>query len=186
MAGVPLILRLNKSGLPLSWVTVEEAACLLVKEQVAWCHGDIAMVMRGGLNRVGIQSQLEIPAIIATEGDWLFKRFVPALENKLLFRRDQNLCLYCGHSFRSSELTRDHIVPRAHGGRDVWKNVVAACRRCNHRKGSRTPEGAGMELLAIPFEPNLFEFMYLANKKILADQMDFLKNGFSSNCRYSQ
>lgn len=59
------------------------------------------------------------------------------------------------------------------------ENVVSACQRCNHFKGGRTPEQAGMELLAIPFEPNIFEFMYLANRKILGDQMAYLSSRFS-------
>ena len=42
-----------------------------------------------------------------------------------------------------------------------------------------------MQLLAVPFVPNRYEFFYLANKNILADQMDFLKTQFSKNGRWS-
>ncbi len=87
--------------------------------------------------------------------------------------------MYCGFAFNDYELTRDHIIPRVQGGADIWTNVVAACRRCNHRKGGHTPEQADMELLAIPFEPNLFEYMYLANRQILGDQMEYLQARFS-------
>jgi hypothetical protein len=38
-----------------------------------------------------------------------------------------------------------------------------------------------MELLAVPFRPNVFEFMYLANHRIRGDQMDYLKARFSGN-----
>src|SRR5690606_34776009 len=103
----------------------------------------------------------------------------PLLANPMLFRRDNYLCLYCGQKFCPSLLTRDHVVPRVQGGKDRWGNVVSACQRCNHYKGGRTPEQAGMELLAIPFEPNIFEFMYLANRKILGDQMAYLSSRFS-------
>jgi len=41
------------------------------------------------------------------------------------------------------------------------------------------PEQANMELLAIPFEPNVFEFMYLANRQIRGDQMQYLKARFT-------
>ena len=68
----------------------------------------------------------------------------------------------------------------------TWVNVVAACKRCNHFKQNRTPEEAGMELLALPFEPNPAEYLALMNsKRIRADQMDFLKAQFSRNCRLS-
>lgn len=183
MTGLPFILRLNKSGMPLDWVTLEDAVCMMVKDHVIWTLGDIAHVMRGGFDRDGHQTEFHVPAIIATDGELFFKRFVPSLENSMLFRRDQDMCLYCGKTFGRRELTRDHVIPRAQGGRDIWSNVVSACRRCNHRKGPRTPEQASMPLLAVPFEPNQFEFMVFANRRILSDQMEFLKSGFSKNCR---
>ena len=102
-----------------------------------------------------------------------------ALSNALLFRRDGHRCMYCGFEFEHRGLTRDHIVPRVQGGSDTWTNVVTACARCNHHKGGRTPEQAGMALLAIPFEPNVFEFMYLANHRIRGDQMEYLQARFT-------
>ena len=65
------------------------------------------------------------------------------------------------------------------GGRDRWSNVVTACRSCNTRKGNRTPEEARMPLLAVPYVPNWAEYLALSNRKILADQMEFLKSQFS-------
>lgn len=179
----PLILRLNKSGTPLEWITPQIAACVSVKEQVVWHMGNIAITLHGGFNKLGFQSTIDIPSIIATDGDIFYQRFTPSLENYLLFRRDRNICMYCGNSFRDRELTRDHIIPKSRGGRDRWTNVVSACKRCNHRKGARCPEEARMPLLAIPYAPNHFEFLYLANRKILVDQMVFLQNGFSRNWR---
>lgn len=49
------------------------------------------------------------------------------------------------------------------------------CRECNQAKDARTPEEAGMKLLAVPYTPNLAEYLILQNRKILADQMEFLK-----------
>lgn len=136
--------------------------------------------MRGGVNASGIRSVLRLAPLIATEVHRSKReRQSPVLVNSLLFRRDNYLCMYCGRQFPASQLTRDHIVPRVQGGRDGWTNVVTACQRCNHFKGGRTPEQAGMELLAVPFEPNVFEFMYLANRRILADQMQYLSARFS-------
>jgi len=56
--------------------------------------------------------------------------------------------------------------------------VVTACKRCNARKGSHTPEEARMPLLAIPYVPNLAEYLVLRNRRILGDQMEFLKMQF--------
>lgn len=175
------ILRLNKAGTPIDWISREQAATLVVKDQVVWALGENAFEIRGGINRQGRQSFLSLPSILASEGSVKLSDFVPALVNDYLFRRDQFLCLYCGGEFSADQLSRDHILPVSRNGSDHWTNVVTACKRCNHRKADRTPEEAGMELLAIPFVPNRHEFFYLANKNILADQMEFLKTQFSRN-----
>ena len=52
------ILRLNKAGTPVSWLSREETATLLVKDQVIWSLGDTVMEIRGGYNRKGDQSIL--------------------------------------------------------------------------------------------------------------------------------
>ena len=100
--------------------------------------------------------------------------YVPPLNNETLFRRDANLCMYCGMRFASSALSRDHVRPFCQGGRDVWNNVVAACRRCNNLKASKTPEQAGLQLIAVPFTPTYAEYIYLKSRRVLADQMEYL------------
>ncbi len=175
------ILRLNKAGTPIDWISREQAATLVVKNQVVWAIGEDAFEIRGGINRLGRQSVLSLPSILASDGSVKLNGFVPALVNDYLFRRDHFLCMYCGGQFAAEQLSRDHILPVSRNGTDNWTNVVTACKRCNHRKANRTPEEAGMELLAIPFVPNRYEFFYLANKNILADQMAFLKSQFSHN-----
>ena len=62
---------------------------------------------------------------------------------RLVFERDNGACRYCGST---SDPTIDHVVPRVRGGGDEGENLVVACRRCNSRKGARTPEEAGMVL----------------------------------------
>ena len=92
--------------------------------------------------------------------------------------------MYCGKEYLDKDLSCDHILPTSRGGQNIWTNVVAACRRCNHFKQDRTPEEAHMELLALPFEPNPAEYLALMNsRRIRADQMEFLKTQFSKNCR---
>ena len=90
----------------------------------------------------------------------------------MLFR--SNVCAYCGRDFHEEDLTREHIIPFAQKGVDIWMNVVTACRACNHRKSNRTPEQANMPLLYAPYVPSLWEDFILRNRRILADQMEFL------------
>ncbi len=173
------ILRLNKAGVPVSWLTREQTATLLVKDLVIWSLGSTVIEMHGGYNRRGVQSILRLPSIIACHGKVHTECFDPPLENKFLFRRDKNICLYCGEQFIVADLSRDHVQPLSKGGRDIWTNVVTSCRRCNNRNADRVPEHANMQLLAIPFVPNQYEFLYLSNHNVLADQMEFLSARFS-------
>ena len=118
------ILRLNKAGIPVSWLTREETATLMVKDLVIWSLGNTVMEIRGGYNRMGVQSVLKLPSIVACDGKVHKENFDPPLENKLLFRRDKNICLYCGGQFSVYDLSRDHVLPLSRGGRDAWTNVV--------------------------------------------------------------
>ncbi len=61
--------------------------------------------------------------------------------------RDQARCRYCGCEC-IDDLSIDHVFPRSRGGSDKPGNLVVACVSCNSRKGDRTPEEAGMPLLA--------------------------------------
>ena len=90
--------------------------------------------------------------------------------------------MYCAALFPGSQLTRDHIVPLSRGGVDRWENVVAACRRCNQHKANHLLEEIAMELVALPYRPNNAEYLALLNsRRILGDQMEFLRGQFSKN-----
>jgi len=173
------VLRLNKAGTPIAWLSWQETATLVAKDQVLWSLGGAVRTIHGGINSCGDRSQLVLPSIIACDGRVDGSPFTSTLSNSLLFARDQYLCMYCGEQFPSRDLSRDHIVPTSRGGQDVWTNCVTACRRCNNRKGNSLLEETNLELLAIPFTPNRYEFFYLSNKDVLADQMEFLKPRFS-------
>ena len=178
------VLRTDISGMPLEWVGYQDAVRLYHLEQVAYSCGSLLYRVRGGICAMtGRQSIIEVNSIIATHGHnhaltKLGERYVPPLNNPALFKRDSRLCLYCGVVFRSRELSRDHVTPISQGGLDIWGNVVTACRRCNNHKAGRTPEQAGMQLLAVPFTPTHAEYIYLQGRQVLADQMEFLSAHF--------
>ncbi|RTY34463.1 HNH endonuclease [Chlorobium phaeovibrioides] len=84
-----------------------------------------------------------------------YKRIM--LNRKNIIRRDAFQCQYCGKT--DAPLTIDHIIPRSRGGEDSWENLITACRRCNSKKGSRTPREAGMPIMKQPQRPNHLMFM---------------------------
>ncbi|MDT8409125.1 MAG: HNH endonuclease [Wenzhouxiangellaceae bacterium] len=181
------VLRTDVSGMPLEWIGYQDAVRLIVLEQVSYALGSVLYRIHGGINAIsGNRTEVPVNAILATHGSHpsgtgFYHGYTPPLSNRALFRRDQNLCLYCGRRFPDCELSRDHVKPLAARGENTWANVVTACKRCNNHKGSLTPEQAGMQLLAIPFVPTHAEYVYLQGRRILADQMDFLVSHFPRN-----
>ena len=178
------VLRTDISGMPLEWIGYQDAARLYHLEQVAYTCGSLLYRIHGGINaKTCRRSIIEVNSIIATHGrnHALVKQrdcYIPPLNNPALFRRDSQLCLYCGEPFRYRDLSRDHVTPLIQGGADIWNNVVTACRRCNNHKAGRTPEQAGMQLLAVPFVPTHAEYIFLQGRRVLADQMEFLRAHF--------
>ena len=178
------VLRTDAAGMPLEWIDYQHTVRLSYLGQVAYSLGSLLYRVRGGVNaRTGRRSVIEVNAIVATHGinrrfSRLRRDYTPPLNNSALFRRDGHLCMYCGERFPDRRLSRDHVTPLSRDGADDWNNVVTACKRCNNHKAERTPEETGMELLAIPFSPTHAEYVYLQGKRVLADQMEFLRAHF--------
>lgn len=178
------VLRTDASGMPLEWINYQEAVRRYHLGQVLYSVGKPLYRVHGGFNSItGHRSVIEVNSILATDGEirstWKhFYRYSPPLNNPALFARDAHICLYCGGQFFDRDLSRDHVTPISKGGSDKWTNVVTSCKRCNNYKAGRTPEEAGMPLLAVPFAPTHAEYIFLKGKKVLADQMEFLKAHF--------
>ena len=163
----------------------QHAVWYYAKDRVAWETGSEAFTVKGGKCRdTGETSSVTAASIIAIRGKAMaMKSFnqVPPLNNRELFHRDRQVCPTVLASFAITKLTRDHIIPYSRNGHDAWMNVVTACRPCNERKGQPLlPEEASMELIYAPYVPNRAEFLILANRRILADQMEFPKQHVSA------
>ena len=172
------VLQLNIAGQPQCWLTREDAATLAVKGRVAWSASQTELMMTGGFSRAtGERSVVSFNSIIAVRG--AENRFSSvnriALTNRSLFARDRHICAYCGDQFlKNSLLSRDHVIPTSRGGEDIWTNVVTACKPCNHKKANKMIDDKSLKLLYVPYKPCQSEALMLANRNILADQLDFL------------
>ena len=51
----------------------------------------------------------------------------------------QGVCHYCEQKFTKDDLSMDHVVPLARGGKTTKSNCVVACKTCNHEKKYQTP-----------------------------------------------
>lgn len=189
MRQLPKVLRLDIAGNPVEWITYEDYAYYYAKDLIGWSMGDLDVDVYGGKSRMtGLQTVMPMNTIVAIKGKVSEKqmrqnRRVP-LSNDALFKRDLNICAYCGDHFTKGQLTKDHIHPVSKGGKDIWTNVVAACAHCNQkRKQDMTLEEAGLELLYVPYTPNKAEWLILKGRNILADQMQFLMKQVPKNSR---
>ncbi len=139
------VLVLNNSFEPLHFCVARRAIVMVItgRAQQVECDGFMIRSFRASFacpTVIRLNRYIRIPNF----GGVSFSK-------KNVLRRDRKTCQYCGSNH--TEMTIDHIIPRSQGGRTEWLNVVAACRKCNLKKGSRSPDDSGMNLIREPFKP---------------------------------
>ena len=137
------VLVLNASYEPINVCTVRRAVVMIFKG-VARAEEHNGHVLRAA------KITMRAPSVIRLT-DYIHIPYKNrSLSRKNILLRDSSMCQYCRKHLPPAELTLDHIVPRSRGGESSWDNLVACCKRCNHRKGNRTPEESGMMLMRHP------------------------------------
>jgi 5-methylcytosine-specific restriction endonuclease McrA len=112
------------------------------------------------------RTRIRAPEVVALQHFDRLPTAAVAFSRRNVAKRDHFTCQYCGSQPGVTELTIDHVLPRAQGGQSSWTNCVAACADCNARKADRTPEQAGMRLKRAPARPDwkpLYALHTLAN-----------------------
>jgi len=94
-----------------------------------------------------------LPAVIVLKSVVKFRFTTVVCNRQNIVWRDNNQCQYCANYFPYDKLTMDHVIPKSRGGKNTWENLVAACKKCNQKKGSRTPKESGMIPLKKPIRP---------------------------------
>ncbi len=145
------VLALDKSWRPTYVCSWQVAFSLIAKGKAKEEHVYDATVRTGS-------SELYIPAVIVLNKDVKWRRNKKRFSAHAVYERDGNTCQYCGQVFPESKLTQDHVIPACRGGKRTWDNIVAACLKCNQRKGPRTPAEAGMTVLNWPCPPKMGSF----------------------------
>jgi len=141
-------LLLNASFEPLHIVTWQKAIQLLFQ-------GKVVVLEESDWKVNSIQISIRVPAVmrlskyVSLHGKQTMIRF----SRINVFLRDRYSCQYCGSSHPKSQLTLDHVIPVVQGGKKQWENIVTSCRKCNQKKGGRTPREAKMNLLSPPIVP---------------------------------
>ena len=141
-------LLLNASYEPLKVVDWKKAITL-------WCQGKVEIISVYDREIHSVSISFKLPSVIRLLRYIKIKRrfdYVP-FSRANIYARDEHRCQYCGESLPTTELTFDHAVAVAQGGREDWENIVTCCISCNRKKGGRTPQEAGMHLVRTPRRP---------------------------------
>ncbi len=136
-------LVLNATYEPLCVVPLRRAVVLVLAEKALVVEAS-ERVMHSERLAVPIPTVVRLARFVRVP----YRREVP-LTRRAVLDRDAHTCVYCG--VRAD--TIDHVRPRSRGGQHVWTNVVAACARCNHRKGDRLLGEIGWALPTPPVQP---------------------------------
>ena len=136
-------LVLNATYEPLCVVSVRRATILVLTAK-AECVSDGDGILHSARTNLPVPSVVRLTRYVKVP----YRTHV-GLSRRAIFARDGGRCAYC----RGSAETIDHVFPRSRGGLHAWENVVAACAKCNHSKGDKTPAELGWRLHAIPAAP---------------------------------
>ncbi len=141
-------LVLNATFEPISIVTWKRALRLL-------CQGKVEVLAEYDCEIHSISFSIKLPSVLRLLKYVRLRRRSRHMKfcRANIYARDHHTCQYCGKKCPTENLTFDHVIPIVKGGGKTWNNIVTCCFVCNHKKGGRTPEEAGMRLIRPPKEP---------------------------------
>lgn len=146
------VLLLNSDFEPLNVCHVRRAMALIMlgKADVLELHERVIQTPSG---------EMLAPSVVKMR--YKVRRPLPQLRlsRYSVLARDHYTCQYCG--VKGKDLTIDHVVPRWMGGPHTWDNLVACCRKCNLKKGDKTPQQARMKLRTAPRRPHFVPYISL-------------------------
>ena len=151
------VLVLNQSYEPLMVINAKRAIVLVIKDKVE-------MIEKYRESIRSVRTNFDLPSVIRLNFYVHLKYKDIILTRRNLLKRDDHKCQYCGKP--KKPLTIDHVIPRNRGGKDTWENLVAACTKCNTKKGDFLLKNIDMKLLKKPRKPSkIFHLQSYVNKK---------------------
>ena len=151
-------LKLDAAYRPVGIVEALEALvmCIIGKAKVLEEHDSVIR---------SPSKTFKLPAVIVINRVVKYSFLTTRPNRRNICIRDDNTCQYCANVFNYADLTIDHVMPKSRGGKNEWGNLVASCKKCNQKKGSNTPEEAGMKLVKIPKAPKKMSLKFKAHSE---------------------
>ena len=144
------VLLLNQDYSPLSICSMQKAFILVFLKKA-----ELIIPIEEEMIRT-VNRSFSMPAVIRLNRYINLPYRGVVLTRQNIFKRDSHNCQYCG---TGRNLTLDHVIPKARGGKSTWNNLITACQECNARKGDATPEEAGMLTPYKPYKPSYLMFL---------------------------
>ncbi len=162
------VLVLNQDYSPISICTVQRAFLLVFLDKADLVNKANGTMLHSVTRVFPMPSVIKLKRYIHIP----YKKVILTRQN--IFKRDGFTCQYCG---TTRDLTLDHVIPKAKGGKTTWMNLVTACKNCNARKGDYTPDEMGLTIKTRPFRPSYI--MFLRDFSGYADEewIPYLKTG---------
>lgn len=184
-------LVLNRSWSPVFTVSAKKAVVWLFKEIVQVVHdkdyslhdltswADLSLLLANDKPSLASPSiRLVLPEVVKLVHYNGMPRNRVAFTRRTLFLRDNYRCQYCGAAPGSKELTIDHVLPLSRGGKTTWENCVLSCVRCNTKKGSRTPQEAGLAMIHEARAPKWSPLSNVAPSRMLNSWQQFVSEAY--------
>ena len=144
------VLLLNQNYIPVGVISWRKAVNLVIGRQKAHSLVDYEERRSKAFDAAVIRLNVRSPDPFS-----MFEK--QKFSKRNVFLRDKYECQFCEKRLTFKELTIDHVKPRAQGGVTSYMNCVTSCKKCNARKGDRTPEQAMMPLLNRIRRPNIYD-----------------------------
>lgn len=155
----------------------EDGGMIPVRTWAEW----IALPVRLQDRAIGtVRGPVRAPTVIVCASYDKVPKRRPKFSARAIRQRDGHRCQYTGRLLAPGESSLDHVLPRSRGGANTFENVVLACRKVNGRKADRTPEEAGLRLLATPKAPAAVPVTFTIRNPGVADWRPFLPEGAGS------
>lgn len=123
-----------------------------------------------------VTESFKLPSVIVLKRYVKFRLHTLTCNRANLLWRDQNQCQYCSKVMHAESLTIDHVIPKSRGGLNTWTNLVIACKKCNQKKGNKTPKESGMIPIRAPKKPKTSLLRFLKKHQVSPLWKEYLWN----------
>lgn len=146
------VLALSSNYEPVGTISWEKAISLVFTDKVLTV-GEYDQEIRSPT------FSMKLPSVIVYKSSKWRKVNSIRFSRRNVWLRDEGKCQYCSKRVSSKNFTLDHVIPKCHGGKTVWTNVVACCYECNQKKGNKTLKDSGMQLQKTVIKPSSLPYV---------------------------